>query len=145
MLVVTTDDLPGYEVRKVLGEVIGVTGRTRNPFREGVRKLHDASEPQVVKALTRWRLEAVEDMTAHARRLGANAVVGMRFDHRNVSDMWTEICAYGTAVCVVRLRPRPDRQPATPLRPVPGPPEDGPDASTDPNALAAAATDPRSA
>lgn len=100
MLVVTTDDLPGYVVRQVFGEVIGVTGRTRNPFREGVRKLHGEGDPQVVRALTRWRLDAVHQMMVHARELGANAVVGMRFDHRNVSDMWGEICAYGTAVCV---------------------------------------------
>jgi uncharacterized protein YbjQ (UPF0145 family) len=108
MLIVTTDDLPGYQVRKVLGEAIGVTGRTRNPFQEGVRKLHGGDNPQLIQALTRWRLEAVEQMTAHALKLGANAVLGMRFDHRNVSDMWTEICAYGTAVYVVQLAPPPD-------------------------------------
>jgi uncharacterized protein YbjQ (UPF0145 family) len=98
MLVVTTDHIPGYEIRHVLGEAIGVTGRTRNPYREGVRKLHGGGNPQLVKALTRWRLDAVEQMIEHARGLGANAVVGMRFDARNVTDMWTEICAYGTAV-----------------------------------------------
>lgn len=103
MLVVTTDDLPGYRIRQVLGEAIGVTGRTRNPFREGVRKLYGNGSPEIVKALTRWRVEAIEQMTAHAKKLGANAVLGMRFDHRNVSDMWTEICAYGTAVYVERL------------------------------------------
>lgn len=142
MLVVTTDDLPGYEVRRVLGEVIGVTGRTRNPFREGVRKLYGNGSPQIVKALTRWRMEAIEDMTAHARKLGANAVVGMRFDHRNISDMWTEICAYGTAVCVVRLRQtlqgqQLDQPPQTP------PDRSTDDRPTDSGAIAAADTPER--
>jgi uncharacterized protein YbjQ (UPF0145 family) len=105
MLVVTTDDIPGYEIRQVLGEAIGVTGRTRNPYREGVRKLHGGGNPQLVKALTRWRLDAVDQMIHHAQTLGANAVVAMRFDHRNVTDMWGEICAYGTAVVAVPVSP----------------------------------------
>lgn len=101
MLVVTTNDIPGYEVRHVLGQALGITGRSRNPFKEGMRKLHGDGEPPVLKALTRWRLDAIDDMTEHARALGANAVVAMRFDHRNVGEMWEEICAYGTAVYVV--------------------------------------------
>lgn len=103
MLVVTTDDVPGYRVRQVLGEVIGVTGRTRNPFQERVRMLDGGGNPNVTKTLTRYRLDAVHEMVEHARRLGANAIVGMRFDARNITDMWSEICAYGTAVCVVEV------------------------------------------
>lgn len=106
MLIVTTDDLPGYQVRQVLGEVIGVAGRTRNPFQERVRAMHGGGNPHVLKVLKRYRLDAVDQMVEHARELGANAIVGMRFDHRNVSDMWGEICAYGTAVLV---DPPPDR------------------------------------
>jgi hypothetical protein len=37
-------------------------------------------------------------MAAHARASGGTAVINMRFDHRNVSEMWMEICAYGTCV-----------------------------------------------
>lgn len=103
MLVVTTDDVPGYRVRQVLGEVIGVTGRTRNPFQERVRMLDGGGNPKVVKVLTRYRLDAVHEMVEHARRLGANAIVGMRFDTRYVTEMWSEICAYGTAVFVVEV------------------------------------------
>jgi uncharacterized protein YbjQ (UPF0145 family) len=109
MLIVTTDDLPGYQVRQVLGEVIGVAGRTRNPFQERVRAMHGGGNPHVLKVLKRYRLDAVDQMVAHAQELGANAIVGMRFDHRNVSDMWGEICAYGTAVLV---DPPPGQAPA---------------------------------
>jgi uncharacterized protein YbjQ (UPF0145 family) len=44
-------------------------------------------------------------MSEEAQRRGGNAVVGMRFDHRDISDMWVELCAYGTAVYVVGAGP----------------------------------------
>lgn len=129
MLVVTTDNLPGYEIREALGEVIGVTARTHNPFAEGVRSLHGGANPKMMEALTRWREEAVERMAQEALRRGANAVVGMRFDHREVTSSWVEICAYGTAAVVVlapfRERGAPvgagssPRGPADPRRPRP--------------------------
>jgi uncharacterized protein YbjQ (UPF0145 family) len=53
-------------------------------------------------ALAHWREEAVARMTEAAERRGANAVVGMRFDHREITDYWAEICAYGTAVVAAR-------------------------------------------
>jgi uncharacterized protein YbjQ (UPF0145 family) len=104
MLVVTTDNLPGYEIREVLGEVIGVTARTHNPFAEGIKSLHGGTNPKMMEALTRWREEAVERMAQEALRRGANAVVGMRFDHRELTTAWVEICAYGTAA-VVAFKP----------------------------------------
>jgi uncharacterized protein YbjQ (UPF0145 family) len=97
MLVVTTDNLPGYDIHEVLGEVIGVTARSHNPFAEGIRSLHGGANPHMIESLTRWREEAVERMAQEAQRRGANAVVGMRFDHREVTSSLVEICAYGTA------------------------------------------------
>jgi hypothetical protein len=49
------------------------------------------------RALARWREDAVVKMLNEAYQRGANAVVGMRFDHRELTNSWTEICAYGTA------------------------------------------------
>jgi len=126
MLVVTTDNLPGYDIREVLGEVIGVTARTHNPFAEGIKSLHGGTNPKMMEALTRWREEAVERMAQEALRRGANAVVGMRFDHREITSAWVEICAYGTAAVVALLpvaAPTPVAAGATPgVRPNgPGP------------------------
>ncbi len=101
MLVVTTDSIPGYEVRAVIGEVVGVTARTFNPYIEGVKSLNGRLNPQLVLLLTQIRQEAVAHMADAANRRGANAVVGMRFDNRDVTPPWREICAYGTAVFVV--------------------------------------------
>lgn len=101
MLVVTTDDLPGYQILRVLGEVIGATGRHRNPFADNVLTLKDGSaNPRLSRHLERHRRAAVDDMVQQARKIGANAVVGMRFDHREISQAWGEMCAYGTAVLV---------------------------------------------
>ncbi|GAA2512724.1 YbjQ family protein [Pilimelia columellifera] len=104
MLVATTDSLPGYEICEVLGEVIGITARSNNPFAEGIKSLHGGTNPKMFESLTRWREEAVERMAQNARHRGANAVVGMRFDHRDLTAAWIEICAYGTAV-VVAVKP----------------------------------------
>ncbi|MEU4677388.1 YbjQ family protein [Micromonospora azadirachtae] len=102
VLVVTTDQLPGYEIRQILGEVVSSMARTRNPYREGVKNLRGgAYDPMAPDNLTRWRTDSVARLGEEARRLGANAVIGMRFDSRDCGEMWMEICAYGTAVIVV--------------------------------------------
>jgi uncharacterized protein YbjQ (UPF0145 family) len=116
MLVVTTEAIAGYQVEQVLGEVIGVIGRSRNPFREGVRTLPGDAAPDVVRLLAQYRRDAITEMVQQARRCGANAVVSMRFDHRSISDMWEEICAYGTAVCVVPVPPAPRDPPVAAQR-----------------------------
>jgi uncharacterized protein YbjQ (UPF0145 family) len=102
VLVVTTNDLPGFDVLEVLGEVFGTTARSQNSFIEGVKSLRGGANPRGPAHLANWRADAVDSMVEAARRRGANAVIGMRFDHRVVSDYWTEICAYGTAVVVAR-------------------------------------------
>ncbi|GIH21146.1 YbjQ family protein [Rugosimonospora africana] len=104
MLIVTIDDLPGYQIRGVVGEVVGVTARPQNKFTEGVRSLSGSLSEAGEQYLIAGRREAVERMAFHARNAGANAVIGMRFDHRVISPMWVEICAYGTAVVAVAVR-----------------------------------------
>jgi uncharacterized protein YbjQ (UPF0145 family) len=101
VLVVTTDSIPGYEVRAVIGEVVGVTARTFNPYIEGVKSLNGRLNPQLLRLLAQIRQEAVAYMVAAAQRRGANAILAMRFDNRDVTLPWREICAYGTAVLVV--------------------------------------------
>ncbi|MEU4397737.1 YbjQ family protein [Micromonospora orduensis] len=106
VLVVTTDQLPGYEIRQILGEVVSSMARTRNPYREGVKNLRGgAYDPMAPDNLTRWRTDSVSRLGEEALRLGANAVIGMRFDSRDCGEMWMEICAYGTAVIAVPKMP----------------------------------------
>jgi uncharacterized protein YbjQ (UPF0145 family) len=88
-MVVTTEHIPGQRVIRVLGCVLAVITRRRSPAVAGSR-LRDL--------LTSWRSDAVSNMVEAARRRGANAVLAVRFDHRDVGESWVEISAYGTAV-----------------------------------------------
>jgi uncharacterized protein YbjQ (UPF0145 family) len=103
VLVTTTETIPGFRILKVLGPVVGVAARTRSPYVEGLKSMsdgHGATPLQRRDVMVHSRFEAVNNMIEQAEMIGANAVVAMRFDHRGVTDVWNEICAYGTAVCV---------------------------------------------
>lgn len=103
VLVTTTETMPGYQIDKVLGPVLGVAARTRSPYAEGLKSTKDGrsiAPEQRRNIFAECRQEAVDQMMEHAWRMGANAVVAMRFDHRGVTEMWNEICAYGTAVWI---------------------------------------------
>jgi len=119
VLVVTLNDLPGYHIREILGEVVGVTARPQNRFTEGVRSLDGSLSQAGEQYLVAGRREAVERMAFHARNVGANAVLAMRFDHRVVSDLWVEICAYGTAVVAIPRRRLPRARREAPAAPEP--------------------------
>jgi uncharacterized protein YbjQ (UPF0145 family) len=119
VLVVTLNDLPGYHIREILGEVVGVTARPQNRFTEGVRSLDGSLSEAGEQYLIAGRREAVERMVFHARNAGANAVLAMRFDHRVVSDAWVEICAYGTAVVAIPRRRAPRARREAPAAPEP--------------------------
>jgi uncharacterized protein YbjQ (UPF0145 family) len=117
MLVVTTEGVPGFEVTFVIGEVCGVAAHGRNQYTAGLKELSGEVNPRMNQKLANARDEAIADMTKTARRRGANAVVGMRFDNREVAPGWSEICAYGTAVRMERIRTRVPRVTGT-ARPI---------------------------
>ncbi len=102
MLVLTIDHVPGHRIRAILGEVIGATVLPDNAYVEGVKSLN--GEATRVESVVRTRREAVANLVEQATRLGANVVVGMRFDHRTISGLYNEVCAYGTAMVVVPHR-----------------------------------------
>jgi uncharacterized protein YbjQ (UPF0145 family) len=98
---VTIDHLPGFRILRVVGDVVGSTARMSNSYAEGALTHTGDVGPPVPARLRRCRQDAVTQMLYAASRRGANAVIGMRFDHRAIGRKWTEICAYGTAVVVV--------------------------------------------
>jgi uncharacterized protein YbjQ (UPF0145 family) len=104
MMAVTIDNLPGYEIKEVFGEVLGTTARTQNVFTEGIKAPSGMKLPEISQSLRKWRADAIARMVEEAYERGANAVVGVRFDHRSIGAGWTEICAYGTAVFIVPHR-----------------------------------------
>jgi uncharacterized protein YbjQ (UPF0145 family) len=102
MLISTTFDLAGYDVTATLGEVFGLTVRSRNIGAgciAGLRSIGGGEIPEFTKLLVQSRNEAMARMVEEAQRRGANAVIGMRFDG-GAFGQWSEICAYGTAVWV---------------------------------------------
>jgi uncharacterized protein YbjQ (UPF0145 family) len=112
VLVVTTESLPGYEITAVFGEVIGVTACSRNPFAAGVRSPDGGAGVDMSGLLVQTRARAVAQMVHAAESRGANAIIGMRFDHRDVTAVWMELCAYGTAVLAVPVTENARRQAA---------------------------------
>ncbi len=100
VLVTTIDHVPGHRVSHTVGEVIGLTLRMDNKYSEGLKDLHGVTSEDRVGQLIATRQEAVGQMIAYAARLGANAIVGMRFDHRSIAGDYNEIVAYGTGVVI---------------------------------------------
>jgi uncharacterized protein YbjQ (UPF0145 family) len=104
ILVTTTNDVPGYRVTQVFGEVMGLTVRSRNigsQIGAGLKALAGGELKGMTKNLYVSRREVVDRMLDEARALGANAVLAMRFDTSELGQTWTEICAYGTAASIV--------------------------------------------
>ena len=101
MLVVTTNEIPGWQIQRVCGEVFGLTVRSRNAFSQigaGFKSIVGGELKGMTKALVDSRLQVIQRMVEEAEAKGADAVVAMRFDTSEMGGNWTEICAYGTAV-----------------------------------------------
>ncbi|MQY16304.1 hypothetical protein SRB5_65020 [Streptomyces sp. RB5] len=106
VLVVTTNDLPGYRVTRVVGEVFGLTVRSRHVGSQigaGLKSLVGGELRGLTKTLAETRTQAMERLMEQARARGANAVLAFRFDVTSGADVGTEVCAYGTAVVVEAL------------------------------------------
>ncbi len=107
MLVSTMNDIPGYEITEVLGEVFGLTVRSRNigsQIGAGFKSLVGGELKGMTKNLVASREEVMQRMVEEAQARGADAVVAFRFDTSDMGNNWTEICAYGTAVKAVARR-----------------------------------------
>ena len=101
MIVTTMNDIPGYVIDEVYGEVMGLTVRSRNVGSQmgaSFKSMLGGELKGMTKALVASRQEVMDRMVTEAEAKGANAIVAMRFDTSEMGGMWTEICAYGTAV-----------------------------------------------
>jgi uncharacterized protein YbjQ (UPF0145 family) len=105
VIVTTMNDLPGYRVAEVYGEVFGLTVRSRHigsDIGASLKGLVGGEVKGYTKMLSDSRLQAVERLRDAAREAGANAVIAMRFDCNELGSNMTEVAAYGTAVTVQR-------------------------------------------
>jgi uncharacterized protein YbjQ (UPF0145 family) len=101
MLISTMNDVPGHEVEEVLGEVFGLTVRSRNigsQIGASLKSLRGGELKGMTKMLAEGRAHATDRLVEEAESKGANAILAFRFDTSELGTTWTEICAYGTAV-----------------------------------------------
>ena len=105
MLVVTSDDIPGYRIVRVGGLARGNTVRARNfgrDFLAGMKSIVGGEVGTYTKMLAQSREQALDRLQSEALQLGANAIVAMRITTSTVMQGAAEILAYGTAVVVER-------------------------------------------
>jgi uncharacterized protein YbjQ (UPF0145 family) len=101
VIVTTMNDIPGYQIVEVFGEVMGLTVRSRNigsQIGAQLKSILGGELKGMTTALIDSRKQVMDRMIAEAEEKGANAIVAMRFDTSEMGPQWTEICAYGTAV-----------------------------------------------
>jgi len=99
----TTFDILGYRVVQHLGVVRGITVRSRGlvgQIAAGLRTIAGGKIHEYVSLCEETRGEAFDLMVQHAAELGANAIIGVRYDATELAENMTEVLAYGTAVVV---------------------------------------------
>lgn len=101
MIITTTQDLPGKEISEILGIARGSTVRARNIGRDifaGLKNIVGGEIEEYTKLQAHAREQAMERMIADARKLGADAIINVRFGTSVVMQGAAEMLAYGTAV-----------------------------------------------
>src|ERR1700686_3190724 len=109
-MVTTQFELDGFRVARTRGVVRGIVVRSRSIFGTigaGLQTLVGGNITLLTDLCERTRREALDLMLQHAGQLGANAVVGVRYDATEIMQGVTEVLAYGTAVVVEPRRERP--------------------------------------
>ena len=99
----TAFELPGYRVLKTFGVVRGIIVRSRSivgTIGAGLQTLIGGNITILTNLCEKARQDAMEQCLAHATQLGANAVIGLRYDATEIMQGVTEVLCYGTAVLV---------------------------------------------
>lgn len=101
--ITTSFDFQGYKINEYRGVVRGITVRSRSivgNIGAGFQSLVGGNITLYTKLCERARNEAFDNMMQHAEEIGANAVIGMRYDANEVASGITEVICYGTAVII---------------------------------------------
>jgi len=104
MIVTTTENIPGAHVTKTIGQVFGLTVRSRSlggNIAAGFKSLVGGEIRSYVKLNEDARRQAIDRMVENAAAMGANAICMMRFDSTEMARSMSEIVAYGTAKVIV--------------------------------------------
>ncbi len=102
----TTFELDGYKISRQMGVVRGITVRSRSVFGTiggSLQTLFGGNITLFTELCEKSREEAFEMMVEHAEKLGANAIIGVRYDATELMNGVTEVLCYGTAVVVTHV------------------------------------------
>ncbi len=105
-MVTTGFDFAGYRIVQYLGVVRGITVRSRSVLGNmvgGIQAVFGGNITIYTELCEHARSEAFELMLQHAQQIGANAIIGVRYDANDVMEGITEVLAYGTAVVVEKV------------------------------------------
>lgn len=105
-LITTSTSLEGYKIVKQLGLVRGITVRSRSVLGNlagGFMTIFGGRSAIYTELCEKAREEAYQLMIEHGNRMGANAIINMRYDANEVMSGLTEVLAYGTAVVVEKI------------------------------------------
>jgi len=99
--VTTAFELPGYRIKRNLGIVRGIIVRSRSivgTIGAGLQTIVGGNISLFSNLCEQTRGDAFDLMMQHATQMGANAIIGMRYDATEIMNCVTEVLAYGTAV-----------------------------------------------
>ncbi|MBD3921702.1 heavy metal-binding domain-containing protein [Paenibacillus sp. PR3] len=103
MIIVTTENIPGYKVKEVKGMCFGLIVRSRGigaDIKAAFKGLVGGEIKQFTSLLEDLRKESMDRLVQNAQAMGANGIVMVRFDSGEIGKTMGEIVAYGTAVVV---------------------------------------------
>jgi uncharacterized protein YbjQ (UPF0145 family) len=100
VILTTTDTVPGFTITGTVGLVVGSIVYFGTKYNEGISDLNGKTTTDVPAVFERRRREALARLAANASHVGANAVVGVAYHSRDITQTWRELCAYGTAVVI---------------------------------------------
>jgi uncharacterized protein YbjQ (UPF0145 family) len=110
ILIVTTNDCPGYRVTKTIGMCFGTAVRARNAvgnFTGRIAAIFGGSQTGAINMVSQTRTDALDELANHARQMGGNAVLAMRFDagefDAGQGQVMEMVTAYGTAVVIEKI------------------------------------------
>ena len=102
-MVTTTFGFDGYKIKEHLGVVRGIIVRSRSIFGTlgaGLQQIVGGNISLYTEMCETTRKEAYDLMVQHAQEMGANAIIGMRYDATEIGEGVAEVLAYGTAVVI---------------------------------------------
>lgn len=105
-MITTAFGFDGYKVVKNIGIVRGIIVRSRSIFGNigaNLQSLVGGNITLYSQMCEKARADAFEEMITHASQMGANAIIGMRYDANEIAQGITEVLAYGTAVYIEKI------------------------------------------